>query len=122
MLVADHLLFLLKVGNNLSERLLKNLDLVLVHLDLARLHLGALLILLLRAGVDRDVSLDLLVDLLLVLNLLLVLLQFVALGDRFQSQRLVFFMDLALDRLDSCTQRRQLVFLSVTNTSAQRET
>ena len=106
MLVAHHLLLLLKVGHNLRQRLLQDLNLVLVRLNFTSLHLCALLVLLFRAGVDSDISLDLLISLLLILYLLLVLLQFVALRDSLQSQRLVLLMDLTLNGLNSCAQKK----------------
>ena len=74
MLVADRLLFLLKIGDNLSETLFQNLDLVLVRLDLVCLHGGALLVLLLGPRIDGYIALDLTIGLLLPRNLLLVLL------------------------------------------------
>ena len=100
MLVADCLLFLLKIGDNLSETLFQNLDLVLVRLDLVCLHGGALLVLLLCPRIDGYIALDLPIGLLLPRDLLLVLLQLVALTDRLQGQALILVVDLALNRLD----------------------
>jgi len=81
-LVADHFLFFLEVSDNLGEGLLQNLNLVLVRLDLRRLHLRPLLVLLLSPRVYRDVSFDFLVSFFLRLDLLFMFLQFVALRDR----------------------------------------
>ena len=101
MLISDHFLFFLEVGDNLRETLLKDLNLVLIGLYLIHLHSSPLLVLLLRACIDRNISLDLTIGLLLPLDLLLVLLELVPLADGLESQALVFIMDLALDRLDS---------------------
>ena len=65
-LVPHHLFLLFKVADDLGQRLLEDLDFVFVRLDFLGLLGGPLLVLLLSAGVDGDVPLDLLVHLLIV--------------------------------------------------------
>ena len=100
MLVSDHLLFFLKVGYDLRKTLFKDLNLVFIGLNLIPLHSCSLLVLLLRARIDRNISLNLAIGLLLPLDLLFVLLELVPLADGFESQALVLVVDLALNRLD----------------------
>jgi len=64
------------------------------------LHVGTCLVLLLSAGVDSDIALDLSVLFPLRLDLFLVLLELVTLRDCFQGKTLVLLMDLSLDGLD----------------------
>lgn len=101
MLIPDHLLLFLEVSNDLRQRLLEDLNLILVCLDLSTLHLGSLLVLLFGAGINSDIALDFTVCLFLTLDLLLMLLKFVPLRDSLQGERLVFLVNLALNRLNS---------------------
>ena len=100
MLVSDHLLFFLKVGDDLRKTLLKDLNLVFIGLNLIPLHSCSLLVLLLRARIDRNISLNLAIGLPLPFDLLFVLLKLVPLADGLESQALVFIVDLAFNRLD----------------------
>lgn len=100
-LIPDHLLLFLEVSNDLRQRLLEDLNLILVCFDLSTLHLGSLLVLLFGAGINSDVALDFTVCLFLTLDLLLMLLKFVPLRDSLQGERLVFLVNLALNRLNS---------------------
>ena len=84
-LVAHHFFLLFEVADDLGKRLLKYLDFVLVRLNLLCLLGGSLLVLLLSAGVDRDVPLDLLVRFFVLFNLFLLLVELVTLRDRFKG-------------------------------------
>ena len=65
MLVSHHFFLLFEVSDNLCQAFLKDLDLILVRLNFVDLHLSSLLVLLLSARIDRNVTLDLPVGLLL---------------------------------------------------------
>ena len=106
MLVADHFFLLLEVTHYLCQRLLQNLDLVLVSLDLVGLVVCALLVLLFCAGIDGDVTLDFSVHFFLLLDFFLMFLKLGPLGDSLESQVLVFIVDLALNRQDSYQQKQ----------------
>ena len=101
MLVAYHFFLFLEITDDLGQGFLQNLNLVLVGLDLSGLLLCSHLILLFGTLVDGDVTLYFLVSFLVRFNLLLLLIQFVPLRDRLQSQILVLFMDLTLNCQDS---------------------
>lgn len=101
MLVSDHFFLFLKVAYYLGQRLLQNLNLVLVRLDLVRLIASALLVLLFSPSIDSNITFDFAIGFLLLLNLFLVLLKLVALRDSLQSQVLIFIVDLTLNRQDS---------------------
>ena len=81
MLVSDHFLFFLEISYDLGQALLEDLDLVLVSLDLVRLHIGALLVLLFSTCIDRNVSFDLAIRLFLATNFFLMLFKFVPLAN-----------------------------------------
>ena len=79
MLVSNQLFFFLKVCNNLSKTLLEYLNLILVLIDSLCLIGRPLLVLLIHALVDGDVSHNLLVCILLLFDFSLLLLKLVTL-------------------------------------------
>ena len=100
-LVPHHLLLFLEVGDGLRQTLLQDLNFVLACLDPVRLQVGSFRVLVLRALVDRDLTLNPPVFVLLFLNLSLLLLKLVTLCDCIQCKFLVLIVNLSLNCLDS---------------------
>ena len=101
-LVADHFFLFLEICHDLGETLLQNLNFVLVCLNFVSLKCGALLILLFCTLVDGNISLDLSILLFLHFNFAFVFLKLISLRDCLKSQRLVFLVNLTLNRLNGC--------------------
>ena len=100
-LISHQLFFFFEVAHDLLETAFENLDFFLIILDLAGLKVGPLRILLLRSLIYRDVSLNFSIQFFLRLNFSLVLFELVSLRDRFQRQRLIFFMNVLFNGLDA---------------------
>ena len=100
MLEPHKLLFLLKVFHDLSQRLLKQLDLWLQYLYLFLLVLSSLVVLIHCSQIQHHVTLMHLVFIYVFLLLALVIVQWVPLAHGLLSQFLVLMMDITLNVLD----------------------
>lgn len=99
-LIADELLFFLKVRHDLLETAFKDLNLSLIDLNFLSLAFSSGLVLVLGSGVERDVSLEVLVKCFLTSDLSLEIIDSVALRDGLLGQLLVFQVNALLDLLD----------------------
>jgi len=99
-LIADELLFFLKVRHDLLETAFKDLNLSLIDLNFLSLAFSSGLVLVLGSGVERDVSLEVLVKCFLTSDLSLEIIDSVALRDGLLGQLLVFQVNTLLDLLN----------------------
>ena len=100
MLVANQLLFFLKISNYLCETLFQHLDFLFRLLDLLCLELATFCILLFSALLDIQVSFQILILILLLVDCSFVIVDFVTLGNCFLCPFLVLQMDVFLNDLN----------------------